>query len=90
VAFDTGLLAIQDDLRITLAALLSAAVRADELTRRYYGRPPLLDALLLPASAKRPATKYLAWHRRYIYTDAPRARSMMLEREFVYLVASSC
>jgi putative restriction endonuclease len=74
VAFDIGLLTIQDDLRITLAASLSAAVRTDELTNRYYGHPPLLDALLLPAFAKPPATKYLDWHRRYVYTDAPRTR----------------
>jgi putative restriction endonuclease len=75
VAFDTGLLTIQDDLQITIAASLSAAVRVDELTKRYYGRPPLLDALLLPASATPPAARYLDWHRRYIFTDAPRTRT---------------
>jgi putative restriction endonuclease len=74
VAFDTGLLTIQDDLQITLAAALTAAVRMDELTKRYYGRPPLLDALLLPGLAKAPAAKYLDWHRRYIFTGASRTR----------------
>jgi hypothetical protein len=40
VAFDTGLLTVEDDLRISLAALLSEAVRRDELARQYYGRAP--------------------------------------------------
>lgn len=69
VAFDTGLLTIEDDLRITLAASLSEAVRVDLLARQYYGSPPMLTALRLPQTAKRPGARYLEWHRGHVFTD---------------------
>jgi putative restriction endonuclease len=77
VAFDTGLLTVEDDLRITLAASLSEAVRVDLLARQYYGSPPMLTALRLPESAQRPGDRYLEWHRRHVFTDRrPPARTL--------------
>jgi putative restriction endonuclease len=67
VAFDTGLLTVSADLTIHIAQPLADAVRGDPLTRQYYGRPPLLDSLLLPDSAQHPARKYLNWHRERIF-----------------------
>ncbi|MGH3226356.1 MAG: HNH endonuclease, partial [Streptosporangiaceae bacterium] len=63
VAFDTGLLTVDAGLQIRASTALSGAVRADPLARQYYGRPPLLDSILLPASAQPPAQKYLDWHK---------------------------
>jgi putative restriction endonuclease len=66
-AFDTGLLTVNGGLRIHVARSLADAVEADPLTRQYYGRPPLLPALLLPAGAQAPARKYLDWHRKEVF-----------------------
>jgi putative restriction endonuclease len=63
VAFDTGMLTVSADLKIHIARPLADAVRGDRLTRQYYGRPPLLETLLLPDDAQRPKRKYLDWHR---------------------------
>jgi putative restriction endonuclease len=67
VAFDTGLLTINGGLKIHIAPSLADAVRGDHLTRQYYGRPPLLESLLLPDDAQPPARKYLDWHREKIF-----------------------
>jgi putative restriction endonuclease len=67
VAFDTGLLTVNGGLKIHIAPSLAQAVRDDHLTRQYYGRPPLLESLLLPDEAQRPARKYLDWHRERIF-----------------------
>jgi putative restriction endonuclease len=67
VAFDTGLLTVDAGLQIHASGALSDAVRADPLARQYYGRPPLLDSILLPASAQPPACKYLDWHRTNVF-----------------------
>jgi putative restriction endonuclease len=67
VAFDTGLLTVNGGLRIHVARSLAEATRTDPLARQYYGRPPLQDALLLPAGAQAPAGKYLDWHRQNIF-----------------------
>ena len=67
VAFDTGMLTVSADLKIQIARPLADAVRGDQLTRQYYGRPPLLDTLLLPDEAQRPRRKYLDWHREKIF-----------------------
>jgi putative restriction endonuclease len=66
-AFDTGLLTVNGGLRIHLARRLAEAVQNDPLARHYYGRPPLRDALLLPAGAQEPARKYLDWHKQKIF-----------------------
>jgi putative restriction endonuclease len=67
VAFDTGLIAIDGDLRIESSARLADAVQADRIANQYFGHPPLLDVLLLPDEARRPHQKYIEWHRANIY-----------------------
>jgi putative restriction endonuclease len=67
VAFDTGLLTVDNQLRIHTAARLATAIQRDETVRRYFDRPPLRDALLLPELADEPAVEYLHWHRRRIF-----------------------
>jgi hypothetical protein len=37
------------------------------LTRQYYGRPPLLESLLLPDDAQLRARKYLDWHKTNVF-----------------------
>ena len=37
------------------------------LARQYYGRPPLLERLLLPDAAQSPARKYLDWHKTKVF-----------------------
>jgi putative restriction endonuclease len=66
-AFDTGMITVNGGLRIHLAASLANAVQADPLARQFYGRPPLRQSLLLPASAQPPARRYLDWHREKIF-----------------------
>ena len=67
VAFDTGMLTVTADLKIHIARPLADAARGDHITRQYYGRPPLLDTLLLPDEAERPRRRYLDWHREKIF-----------------------
>ena len=67
VAFDTGMLTVNGGLRIHTAKSLAEAVLSDPLARQYYGRPPLLDKLLLPDGARPPATRYLDWHKQKIF-----------------------
>jgi putative restriction endonuclease len=67
VAFDTGLLTVADDLTVQIGDALARSVLEDEMTRHYYGQPPMAVALRLPAAAQRPLPKYLAWHRRYVF-----------------------
>jgi len=67
VAFDTGLLTVEDDLSIRVGPALGQAVLDDELARHYYGRPPMLEGLLLPAGADSPLPRYLEWHRKYVF-----------------------
>jgi putative restriction endonuclease len=65
-AFDTGLLWVNGGLRIHASEKLGTAVSGNDALARVYGQPPMSDRLLLPASAKPPATKYLDWHRQRI------------------------
>lgn len=67
VAFDTGLVTVNGGLRIHISSSLADAVDHDPLARRYYGRPPLRDFLLLPPDAQTPARKYLDWHRQRVF-----------------------
>ncbi len=46
---------------------LASVTRRHPLARQYYGRPPLREALLLPAGAQAPARKYLDWHPHKIF-----------------------
>jgi len=61
------MLTVTADLKIHIARPLADAARSDHLTRQYYGRPPLLDKLLLPDNAERPRRRYLDWHREKIF-----------------------
>ena len=61
LAFATGMLTVTVELTIRIAQPLAGAVRGDDLTRQYHGRPPL------PDNAQRPARKYLDWHREKIF-----------------------
>jgi hypothetical protein len=54
-------------LRIQVSSALADAIRGDPLARQYYGRPPLLDTILLPANAQTPARKYLDWHKTNVF-----------------------
>lgn len=67
VAFDTGLLTVGSELQIHVSEALADAVREDPVTRQYYGRPPLLEMLLLPDGAQLPARKYLDWHKTNVF-----------------------
>ena len=67
VAIDTRMLTVTADLKIHIAQPLADAARSDHLTRQYYGRPPLLDTLLLPDNAERPRRRYLDWHREKVF-----------------------
>ena len=64
---DTGLLTVDASLQVRVSGALSDAVRADPLTRQYYGRPPLRDTILLPDQAQLPGRKYLDWHKTNIF-----------------------
>lgn len=74
VAFDTGLLMVNGGLRIHLAPdVASAAAQGHPGAQAAFGRPPLAEALLLPAGAVAPGDAYLAWHRDNVYGgSAPR------------------
>ena len=61
------MLTVTAELKIHIAQPLADAARGDDLTRQYYGRPPLLESLLLPDNAQRQARKYLDWHREKIF-----------------------
>ncbi len=67
IAFDTGLLTVNGGLRIHVARSLASAVASDLAARHYFGRPPLYEALLLPAGAQLPLRQYLDWHRQKIF-----------------------
>jgi putative restriction endonuclease len=67
VAFDTGLLTVGPALQIHVSEALANAVHGDPLARQYYGRPPLLERLLLPDDAQLPARKYLDWHKTNVF-----------------------
>ena len=62
-----GMLTVSADLKIHIAQPLADAVRGDQLTRQYYGRPPLLDTVLLQDDAERPRRRYLNWHREKVF-----------------------
>lgn len=68
VAFDTGLLTVNGGLRVHLAAdVAAAAAEGRPGARAAFGRPPLAEALLLPAGAEKPGDRYLAWHRENVF-----------------------
>lgn len=69
IAFDTGLLTIDDDLYIRIADVLADAMRTDRMVRQYYGRPPMREKILFPPQAQLPNPKYLDWHREHVFAQ---------------------
>lgn len=69
VAFDTGLLTVNGGLRIHITPALRHAAQTDPATRAAFGRPPLVERLLLPEGAPTPRPEYLAWHHHHVYRD---------------------
>jgi putative restriction endonuclease len=67
VAFDCGLLTVDEGLRIHLAPGLEDALAVDPATRAAFGRPPLADRLVIPNDAPRPKGEYLQWHHSHVY-----------------------
>lgn len=67
VAFDQGLLAITDDLRIHLAPVLQQAVVAGDGAQYYFARPPLRERLLFPQDSDQPQHRYLRWHKEHVF-----------------------
>jgi putative restriction endonuclease len=67
VAFDTGMLTVNDGMRIHFARPLADAIEVDPLDRQYYGRLPLRELILLPEGAQASARKYLDWHREKVF-----------------------
>ena len=46
---------------------IECSVRRATVRRQYYGRPSLLETLLLPDNAERPRRRHLDWHREKIF-----------------------
>jgi hypothetical protein len=61
------MLTVSTDLKIQIGRPLADAARGDHLPRQCYGRPPLLEALLLPDDAERPRRRYLDWHHEKVF-----------------------
>ncbi|WP_345044946.1 HNH endonuclease [Georgenia daeguensis] len=68
VAFDTGLLTVNGELRIHRSSRLVRGVADDPVARLYFAQPPLRRTLLLPEGAEQPLQQYLHWHQYRIYT----------------------
>ncbi|MFF0372302.1 HNH endonuclease [Micromonospora sp. NPDC005087] len=67
VAFDTGLLTVDQELCILIQPEVQEAVLADPAVRSSFGRPPLPQRLLLPEGAAPPGRRYLDWHYAHVY-----------------------
>ncbi|MGH2482035.1 MAG: HNH endonuclease, partial [Ktedonobacteraceae bacterium] len=67
-AFDRGYLAVENTYSILRAEVLQKSVERDQGVRPYFD-DLLSSALILPATAKRPAINYLEYHRRFIFRD---------------------
>lgn len=65
-AFDSGLLWVNGGHRVHAAQAVDIAARVDPGMAASFGRPPLGERLLLPATAEPPGPAYLAWHREHI------------------------
>jgi putative restriction endonuclease len=65
VAFDQGLITVDNDLNIHRTALLDASIERDPGVAVFFGSPPLHTKLLVPG-AIRPGQPYVAWHREHV------------------------
>lgn len=66
VAFDSGLIFLDDDLAVRLGAELRRGVEADHRMREMFGQPPICDRLILPAGSIEPSTELVRWHREHV------------------------
>ncbi|SEL36802.1 putative restriction endonuclease [Rhodococcus maanshanensis] len=69
VAFDTGLITVDGDLRVHYASGVEADFAKHGPLRNALGRPPLADRLVMPDSAERPDVRYLDWHLSRIFVE---------------------
>lgn len=67
VAFDAGLLTVNGGLQIHISPTLAEGMSRDPVARSYFGRPPLLDKILLPPNADPPGRPYLTWHKSHVF-----------------------
>jgi putative restriction endonuclease len=67
VAFDTGILAVDERLRVHIRPEVREAATTDPATRSSFGSPPLFHSLLLPPEATPPGITYLRWHYANVY-----------------------
>lgn len=65
VAFDQGLITVDNDLNIHRAVLLDASIERNPGVAKYFGSPPLLPKLLTPGAVG-PGQPYVAWHREHV------------------------
>jgi putative restriction endonuclease len=65
-AFDQGYLSVNGGFRIHLAQILQESLTHDQRVRLYF-RDALNEILFLPPTAKRPAERYLTYHREHIF-----------------------
>ncbi|MGI8808227.1 MAG: HNH endonuclease [Acidimicrobiales bacterium] len=65
-AFDAGLLWVNGGYRIHSVEALELAARNDPGMATAFGRPPLGERLMFPATAEPPGLDYLAWHREHV------------------------
>ena len=68
-AFDGGLLTVNGGLRIHRAPRLEARL-ADRVTESFFGTGVVGERLLLGANGKRPAKRYLDYHRMHVFERA--------------------
>lgn len=66
-AFDTGLLGVNGGLRVHESPRLLTALAKESTMSAALGRPPLLDRLLLPETARQPGRLYLTWHSERVF-----------------------
>lgn len=65
-AFDAGLPWVNGGYRIHSIEVLALAVRADSGMVASFGRPPLGERLLVPATGEPSGAAYLGWHREHV------------------------
>lgn len=67
VAFDTGLLTVDNQLRIQYSSGVEGDFATESPLRAALGKPPVFDKLLLPPAAVKPDFAYLDWHRERVF-----------------------
>lgn len=67
VAFDTGLITVNQDLSVSYAPGVESDMRATPALRHALGKPPLGERIFLGPDSVAPEMSYLTWHREKIY-----------------------